>query len=90
MDQLRKRSPGTKFDTIPHQTFKVVETVLQPENVTKAFEYTVNPIMERILNNLRESRAITAKRDALLPKLISGDMRVNSWGEENEAIEKRQ
>ena len=90
MDQLGKRSPGTKFDTFLRQPFKLVETVLQPENVTEAFENTVNPTLEHILNNLRESLAITAKRDAFPPKLVSGKMRVNSWNQENEAIGKHQ
>lgn len=86
-DQLRNRSPDTIFDTIPSQTFKVVKTILLPPvNVTEAFEFTVNPIKERNLNNLRESRAITAKRYALLPKLISGEMRLNTLTEESEMI----
>lgn len=32
--------------------------------------------MERILANQRASRNLTAQRDALLPKLISGELRV--------------
>jgi len=51
--------------------------VLPPVNVTEAFECTVNPIMERILNNLHESQTLAALRDALLPKLVSGEFRVD-------------
>ena len=50
--------------------------VLPPVNVTEAFECTVNPIMGRILNNLHESQILTVQRDALLPKLMSGEVRV--------------
>jgi len=32
--------------------------------------------MERIRNNLHESRTLAALRDALLPKLLSGQLRV--------------
>ncbi len=63
MDQLRERSSGTKFDTIPRQTFKVFETVLPPVNVTVSFECTANPTMELILNYLHESRALAAQAE---------------------------
>ena len=76
VDELQVRTHGTIFDTITRQTFKLVEMALPPVNVAEAFEYTVNPIMGRILNNLRESRTLAAQRDALLPKLVSGKLRV--------------
>lgn len=76
VDELQNRTHGTIFDTITRQTFKIVDMVLPPANVAEAFEYTVNPIMRRILNNLHESRTLAAQRDALLPKLMSGELRV--------------
>ncbi len=77
VDELQSRTHGTIFDTITRQTFKIVDMVLPPVNVTEAFECTVNPIMKRILNNLHESQTLTAQRDALLPKLVSGEVRVD-------------
>ncbi len=77
VDELQSRTHGTIFDTITRQTFKIVDMVLPPVNVTEAFECTINPIMERILNNLHESQTLTVQRDALLPKLVSGEVRVD-------------
>ena len=76
VDELQSRTHGTIFDTITRQTFKIVDMVLPPVNVTEAFECTVNPIMGRILNNLHESQALTDQRDVLLPKLVSGELRI--------------
>ena len=76
VDELQSRTHGTIFDTITRQTFKIVDMVLPPVNVTEAFECTVNPIMKRILNNLHESQTLTALRDTLLPKLVSGELRM--------------
>ncbi len=42
-----------------------------------AFDGRVSPIMEKVLNNLHESKTLTALRDTLLPKLISGELRIN-------------
>ena len=78
VDELQNRTHGTIFDTITRQTFKIVDIVLPPVNVAEAFERTVNPIMEHILNDLHESRTLEAQRDALLPQLISGELRVES------------
>jgi type I restriction enzyme S subunit len=48
--------------------------------VIDAFEARVGPLLERIRMSLLESRDLSAMRDALLPKLISGDIRVGGKG----------
>ena len=76
VDELQVRTHGTIFDTITRQTFKLVETALPPSELAEAFELTVTPVMRRILCNLLESRTLAAHRDLLLPKLVSGQLRV--------------
>jgi len=77
VEELRSRTHGTIFDTITRQTFALVNSALPPVSVADAFEAMVQPIMERILNNLHQSGAIAALRDTLLPKLVSGELRVD-------------
>ena len=74
--ELQARTHGTIFDTITRQTFKIADTLLPPIAIVKIFESTLSPTMGRILRNLRENRSIAAQRDALLPGLVSGDVRV--------------
>lgn len=51
--------------------------VIAAENrVIKAFSDLVNPFMEQVLRHRRQSAALAQLRDTLLPKLISGEMRV--------------
>ena len=73
---LQARTHGTIFDTITRETFKIAETVRVPTSVAQAFESVVAPLMKRILGNLDESRSLTVQRDALLPKLVSGEVLV--------------
>jgi type I restriction enzyme, S subunit len=40
------------------------------------FQKQVEPLHRRMVSNLNESRALAALRDALLPKLLSGELRV--------------
>ena len=74
--ELQRRTHGTIFDTITRQTFRLVETALVPVEVAQAFEAMVKPVMARILKNLDESRKHVALREALLPRLISGQLRL--------------
>jgi len=52
------------------------EMVIPPANVRKAFLDLVLPVRHRIGPNIRESGTLAAIRDTLLPKLISGEIRV--------------
>ena len=79
IDELQNRTHGTIFDTITRQTFKIVDMVLPPVNVAEAFECIVNPMMKRILNNLHQSQTLAAQRDTLLPKLVSGELRLRKF-----------
>ena len=79
VDELQRRTHGTIFDTITRQTFRLVETALVPVALAQGFEVMVKPMMERILENLNESRALAALRDALLPKLVSGELQANRF-----------
>ena len=73
VNDLRARTHGTIFDTITRETFKIAEAVLAPVSVAKAFESVLGPLMNRILENLNESRSLTTQRDVLLPRLVSGE-----------------
>jgi type I restriction enzyme M protein len=42
----------------------------------KAKSPEIRPLVERIIANIHESRTLAALRDALLPKLLSGELRV--------------
>jgi type I restriction enzyme S subunit len=49
---------------------------IPPTEVLSHFGVMTDPLFERITANTRESRTLAALRDALLPKLISGELRV--------------
>ena len=83
INELQRRTHGTIFDTITRQTFKYIETTLVPIDLVKEFEAMVKPLMTCILKNLNETRILTTLRDALLPKMVSGDLRV---GINNDAV----
>ncbi len=50
--------------------------VLPPEPVVEAFNVMVQPMIRRIIASIHESHILAALRDALLPKLIRGEVRI--------------
>jgi len=55
--------------------FKIV---VAPMEILETFNRATEPLFKRIVLNKQESRTLAALRDALLPKLLSGEMRVPS------------
>ena len=78
IDELQTRTHGTIFDTITRETFKLIDMVTPPTNLAKVFDSMISPAMNRILESLQESRALVAHRDALLPRLVSGELKLES------------
>jgi type I restriction enzyme S subunit len=78
VSELQQRTHGSVFNTITRDTLKSVIVVSPPERAIQAFEKDVTPILELIRENLFESRTLAGLRDTLLPKLISGELRVKN------------
>ena len=53
-----------------------MDTVIPPQGLIQSFTDKTTPLLKRISHNIRESRTLAALRDALLPKLLSGELRV--------------
>ncbi len=68
---------GSVFDTITTKTFQSTNVLLPSESMTLAFHHLVASHFELVLVNLQESIRLTSIRDALLPKLISGELNIN-------------
>ena len=70
-------STGTRMPRTSWQTMSRFELCKPTDCLVRAFEQVVSPLAERIVANVHESRAIGRLRDALLPKLVSGELRVH-------------
>jgi type I restriction enzyme S subunit len=75
-NDLQQRTHGTVFDTITRQTFETLDWIFPPANLTTAFDHTVAPLLVQLRANLHQSRTLATLRDTLLPKLLSGELRV--------------
>ena len=76
IDGLVHAAHGSVFDTITTRTFDASRLVLPPKPLLDAFERLTTPVFRRVLVAIEESRSLSALRDTLLPRLISGDLRL--------------
>jgi len=76
VDILRQMTHGSVFNTITRDTLNSIHVAASPDSLVNAFERVTEGLLLRILSALQESRTLAALRDTLLPKLISGELRV--------------
>jgi type I restriction enzyme S subunit len=76
VQELVHSAHGSVFDTITTKTIQQARVTISRQGLIDSFEETVSPLFGRIHPNLEESRTLTQTRDLLLPKLMSGEIRV--------------
>jgi type I restriction enzyme S subunit len=69
-------SEGTVFGSINGKDLKGLPTILAPEFLCKAFDEIGKPMDDAVRNRSLEIEVLTELRDILLPKLISGELRI--------------
>ena len=74
----RFEAEGTVFGSIGKKDFHAIACVNAPRELVLAYEARVSPLDDRVEVNERESRTLSILRDTLLPKLVSGEIRVKS------------
>ena len=55
----------------------IIDTVIPAKTCIENFSSTIKPLFEKIKNNTSQIQTLTKIRDTLLPKLMSGEVRVN-------------
>jgi type I restriction enzyme S subunit len=76
MSEIEGRASGTTFAEISKQNFRPIPLVVPPTPLMNKFTDTVAPLYSQIASNLRQSCTLASIRDALLPKLLSGELKV--------------
>jgi type I restriction enzyme S subunit len=77
VEELQAAAYGSVFDTITTNTFKEHSIKLPDEANIKQFEKSISPYFQKMFSNTTQIRTLTQLRDTLLPKLMSGDVKIN-------------
>ena len=74
--QIKAVSYGTVFDTITMKNFDEIQILLPPQPILEKFHSLVEPLFQKIILNQKQIMVLRKIRDALLPKLVFGKLRV--------------
>ena len=76
LDEIKSRASGTTFPEISKAAFRPIPAILPTPEVLKEFEHFAKSLFDLIEANVRQSRQLSQLRDYLLPRLLSGSVRV--------------
>ena len=75
--QLRHIASGSAQQNINQSIVKAHNVVIPQSQVVAQFNQTVMPIYDKIVANMHQTVTLSEMRDTLLPKLVSGEVRVS-------------
>jgi len=73
---LKIRQAGTTQSYITLKTLRTIPVLLPSSELVRLFSKSVTPQLQKITATREESHLLVSIRDALLPKLLSGEIRV--------------
>lgn len=77
---------GSVFDTITTKTLQASTVVTPPVELARSFEAIVSPMFMKNLELSKENQTLANLRDTLLPRLMSGELRVGDAQEQVEDV----
>ena len=76
IDTILQYANGSTFQEISKRNFRPLGVAIPETDILSAFDKHARPLYKQIVKNQRESRTLAALRDGLLPKLVSGELRL--------------
>lgn len=76
MDAILANANGSTFQEISKKNFRPLPCVVAPDPVRSAFRDLAGTWFDRVAGLCAESANLAALRDTLLPRLMSGDLRI--------------
>jgi len=76
IDRLSHLADGAAYPAVRPDVVAATRVVIASDPILDAFAHVVDPLLVKVAAAERESRTLAALRDALLPKLISGELRL--------------
>ncbi len=76
MEGIKARANGSTFMEISKKAFRPIPALVPSVEVLDAFANIADPLFERLIENERQAQTLSQLRDTLLPRLISGQLRL--------------
>jgi type I restriction enzyme S subunit len=73
---IKQLASGSTFPEISKTNFRGLDFLIPASNILEKYEHLIKPIYTKIETNIFQIQTLTKTRDSLLPKLMSGQLRV--------------
>jgi type I restriction enzyme, S subunit len=77
MEAVKSKANGSTFQEISKSNFKLIDISIPSVEVLQAFDEIIDAIFKKIVENVYSNLSLTQTRDTLLPKLMSGQLKVS-------------
>ncbi|MGF7089401.1 type I restriction enzyme S subunit [Kroppenstedtia sanguinis] len=75
-EDVEGRANGSTFLEISKKAFKEIKVIVPPIKVQEEYNEIIKGIVEKVYSHQLETQTLQSLRDTLLPKLMSGEIRV--------------
>lgn len=89
IDRLAHLADGGAYPAVRSDVVSAAPTVLAGRSVRKAFSASTSRLLDRLEALKRQSCTLTALRDALLPRLVSGEIRLGDMNSSSMALSRQ-
>jgi len=79
IERLANLADGAAYPAVRPNVVAETPCVIAYDKTIAEFSTITKPLLERIEKNNQQSRTLAALRDTLLPRLISGTLRIRQW-----------
>ncbi len=86
LDHIKGISGGSTFAEISKKVFRPIPITVPSDEILRAYEHVVGSFYARVVSNTKNVTTLAQTRDLLLPKLVSGDIRLREAEKVVEAI----
>ena len=76
-DKIESKASGSTFKEASGSLMKALEVIIPADGIFNQFEAELAPILTKQENIASEIHTLTTLRDTLLPKLMSGELKIN-------------
>ena len=76
METIKGRANGSTFMEISKKAFRPIPALVPPPELVSAFVDIAGTLFDRLVENAKQAQTLATLRDTLLPRLISGALRL--------------
>jgi type I restriction enzyme S subunit len=87
MDNIKGRANGSTFMEISKKAFRPIPALVAPQSILDPFDEVARSLFSLLVENEKQAQTLSALRDTLLPRLISGQLQLPEAVKLEEALE---